>query len=185
MLQSLMRYLEIALPQMRSGQSTLGREMTLVESYLRIQRIRMGRRLAYSVDIPPDLRSRIVPPMMLLTLTENAIKHGLAPLPEGGAVRVAARVEDDRLLLSVADTGTGFPSASGSGVGLANITARLAAEFGDKAGLVLENNELGGATATIALPLIRDSDMGHTAGARPPSGAEALSTSAVGWEHRP
>jgi signal transduction histidine kinase len=152
MLDSLIRYLETALPRMRHGGSTLERDAELIESFLRIQQIRMGRRLAFSIDIPRGLRSRAVPPMMLMTLVENAVKHGIAPRPRGGLIRVAARVEADHLILSVADTGVGFGSSSGVGIGLANISARLAAEFGDRARLSLENNELGGATATIRLP---------------------------------
>ena len=153
MLEKLMRYLEVALPRMRHDESTLAHDSELVEAFLHIQRIRMGRRLAFSVDIPPELRAHHVPPMMLLTLVENSIKHGLNPLPDGGLIRVTARAEGDRLILTVADTGVGFAPGSGSGVGLANICARLAAQFGDRASLALENNELGGATATIALPL--------------------------------
>ena len=153
MLENLMRYLEVALPCMRDSASTLGRDSELVDAFLRIQRIRMGERLAFSVDIPAALLAHAVPPMMLLTLVENAIKHGLNPSPDGGLIRVMARTDTDRLLVSVADTGVGIGPGSGAGTGLANIRARLAAQFGDRGGLALENNEFGGATATIALPL--------------------------------
>ena len=91
--------------------------------------------------------------MLLLTLVENAIKHGLNPSPDGGRIHVTAQAESDRLRLTVADTGIGFASASGPGFGLANVSARLAAQFGDSGSLALGNNELGGATATITLPL--------------------------------
>jgi hypothetical protein len=90
MLESLMRYLEVALPRMRDAESTLGRDADLIDAFLRIQRIRMGRRLAYSLDIPPALRAYPVPPMMLLTLVENALKHGIGPSPIGGRISVAA-----------------------------------------------------------------------------------------------
>jgi sensor histidine kinase YesM len=153
MLEMLMRYIEVALPGMRRGESTLGREAELVEAYLHIQRVRMGPRLAFAVDVPRRLRGVRVPPMMLLTLVENAVKHGLAPSREGGRIRVGAEVDGDRLRLTVADTGVGFLSASGTGIGLANVSARLASQFGDRAALALENNALGGATATIVLPL--------------------------------
>ena len=154
MLESLMRYLEVALPQMRQGETTLASDVALIEAYLTIQRIRMGSRLAFTIDIAPELRGNRVPSMMLLTLVENAIKHGLAPSPEGGLIRIGARANGNSLELTVADTGVGFGSALGSGVGLANISARLAAQFGAAATLVLQNNEFGGATVTIALPLI-------------------------------
>ncbi|HEV8553559.1 MAG TPA: histidine kinase [Casimicrobiaceae bacterium] len=153
MLENLMRYLEVALPQMRDNESTLGRDAELVEAFLRIQQIRMGQRLAFSIDIPVALRAHPMPPMMLLTLAENAIKHGLSPSLDGGRIHVMARADGDRLILSVADTGLGFAPGSGAGTGLANVCARLAAQFGNRASLALENNELGGATAMIVLPL--------------------------------
>ena len=90
---------------------------------------------------------------MLLTLTENAIKHGLNPSPAGGLIRITARADHDDLTLSVADTGVGFALGSGAGIGLANIRARLATQFADRARLALENNEFGGCTATITVPL--------------------------------
>jgi signal transduction histidine kinase len=153
MLENLMRYLEVALPRMRDSEPTLGRDAGLIEAFLRIQQIRMGQRLAFSIDIPVQRLAHPVPPMMLLTLVENAIKHGLNPSPNGGLIRITARADGDRLILSVADTGVGFSPGSGGGTGLANIRARLAAQFGDRASLALENNELGGVTATITLPL--------------------------------
>jgi len=153
MLEMLMRYIEVVLPGMRGGEPTLAREAALIEAYLHIQRVRMGSRLAFTVEIPPRLRDAHVPPMMLLTLVENAVKHGLTPSRDGGRIRVTADAERDRLVLTVADTGVGFGSGSGSGIGLANISARLASQFGERAQLALENNALGGATASIALPL--------------------------------
>jgi signal transduction histidine kinase len=153
MLENLMRYLAVALPRMRENTSTLARDAELVEAFLRIQQIRMGRRLVFHIDLPAQLRASPVPPMMLLTLVENAIKHGLNPSPGGGLIRIVARDGGGRLILSVADTGVGFAPGSGVGTGLANIRARLGAQFGDRGSLALENNALGGVTATIALPL--------------------------------
>jgi len=152
MLGNLMRYLSVALPQMRAADSTLGREASLTESYLAIQQIRMGTRLAFEVDIPAALRDAQVPPMMILTLAENSIKHGLNPLPEGGAVRISARAEGEHIRLEVADTGQGFTTSSGGGTGLANTRARLAAMYGQAAQLVLSMNRPRGVTAAITLP---------------------------------
>ncbi len=152
MLKNLMGYLAVALPQMRAVDSTLGREAALTESYLAIQRIRMGRRLTFDFDIPESLREAPMPPMMLLTLTENAIKHGLNPLPEGGFVRVSARVAGGQLRLQVADSGQGFTKSSGGGMGLANTRARLAAMYGPAAQLSLGLNRPRGVIATISLP---------------------------------
>jgi signal transduction histidine kinase len=153
MLDNLMRYLAVALPQMRASGSTLGREADLTGAYLDIQRIRMGSRLAYDIAIPESLRNERVPPMMLLTLAENAIKHGLAPLPEGGQVRVSATVSGDELQMRVEDTGRGFVQSSGGGTGLANIRARLTAVYGPAGRLTLAHNTPRGIAATIAVPL--------------------------------
>ena len=152
MLDHLMRYLEVALPRMRESRSTLAGEVTLIESYLEVQRIRMGRRLDFEIDVPVALRPLEVPPMMLLTLVENAIKHGLNPLPEGGRLRVQARRDGEYLCIDVADSGRGFLATSGGGTGLANIRARLAAMHGDAASLTLAENYPRGVTSTLRLP---------------------------------
>ena len=152
MLDNLMRYLAVALPQMRASDSTLGRETALAEAYLGIQQIRMGRRLRFAIEVPAELREARFPPMMLLTLTENAIKHGLNPLPEGEFIRVSARLENGLLRLDVADSGQGFVKTSGGGTGLANIRARLAAVYGSAAQLSVELNRPRGVAATIGLP---------------------------------
>ena len=152
MLDNLMRYLAVALPQMRTTESTLGRETALTEAYLNIQRIRMGRRLSFAIDVAATLADAKLPPMMLLTLTENAIKHGLNPLPEGGFIRISARVEAQQLRVHVADSGQGFQRTAGGGTGLANIRARLAAVYGRTAELSIAHNNPRGVTATIALP---------------------------------
>jgi signal transduction histidine kinase len=152
MLDNLMRYLAVALPQMRASDSTLGREVDLTESYLNIQRIRMGNRLAFDIAIPESLRNERVPAMMLLTLAENAIKHGLAPLPEGGQIRISATVSGEALQMRVEDSGRGFVQSSGAGTGLANIRARLAAVYGSAGRLTLARNTPRGIAATIAVP---------------------------------
>ena len=138
---------------MRAADSTLGREAALTTSYLEIQAIRMGRRLAFDVDIPDALAGVPFPPLMLLTLVENAIKHGLAPQPGGGAVRVDASLHDRELRVRVADSGRGFTQTSGRGTGLANVRARLAAIHGESGRLSLSRNLPQGIVATIALPL--------------------------------
>jgi len=160
MLDNLMRYFEIALPQMRATDSTLGREASLTESYLGIQKIRMGPRLAFDIAIPASLREARLPPMMLVTLAENAIKHGLAPLPEGGIVNVSAAASDGQLQVRIADSGQGFTKSSGGGTGLANIRARLVGMYGQDARLALSANVPSGIVATIAVPLSMSSIAG-------------------------
>lgn len=152
MLEHLMHYLETALPQMRADASTLAREAQLTRSYLALQRIRMGPRLSFDIEIPDALGGAALPPMMLVTLAENAIKHGVAPLPEGGHIGIRAGVDGDRMTLEVADTGRGFTHSSGGGTGLANIKVRLASQFGRSGSLTLAQNAPRGVVATIAVP---------------------------------
>jgi sensor histidine kinase YesM len=153
MLDDLMRYLADALPQMREPQSTVAREMALAEAYLRIQKVRMGRRVDFRLETGADEAESPVPPMMLLTLVENAIKHGLSPLPEGGSIVVRAVRSRGQLALSVVDDGRGFVEESGAGTGLSNIRARLTALYGSAACLTLATNAPRGVAATLMLPV--------------------------------
>ena len=152
MLADLLRYLESALPRMRDDSSTLARETELVQAFLAVHQVRMGARLQVHVDVSARLGLLVVPPMMLLTLIENALKHGLAPLAEGGAISVHAFEEAGRLVLRVADTGRGLVAGSGGGTGLANIRARLKAMYGAAATLTLQLNQPRGVVVEIALP---------------------------------
>ncbi len=153
MLVSLIAYLRAALPSMRRSESTLGQELDLVRSYLTILQMRMGERLAFEIEAEPALLAAQLPPMVLPTLVENAIKHGLSPLPEGGHIMISARQREDQLMLEVRDNGQGFAASSGSGVGLANTRARLAALFGTGAALELEALRPRGVVARVRLPL--------------------------------
>ena len=153
MLGSLINYLKAALPGMREPGSTLAREIELVRSFLTILQMRMGERLQFSIDAPAGLADARLPPMVLPTLVENAIKHGLSPLPEGGRIDIRARGADGRLIVEVADDGAGFSATAGSGVGLANTRSRLAALYGSNASLSLATAAPRGVIARIALPL--------------------------------
>ena len=148
----LILYLRAAMPKMRESGSTLAREVELTQSYLAILKMRMEERLEYRFEIPETLANLAFPPMMLPTLVENAIKHGLEPKPEGGSIVVAARRSNGSLELSVVDTGVGFSPAPGNGVGLANIRERLALLYGERAKLEIVDNSPG-TRATLILPL--------------------------------
>jgi len=155
MLDNLIIYLRAALPQMRdTAATTLGKEVDLVHAYVEVLAIRMGARLKFQFDVPAELCARQFPPMMLLTLVENAIKHGLNPSPDGGTIDVRARLDRGDLIVAVADTGVGFGAAAtgGAGIGLANTRARLAAIFGPRADLSLATNTPSGVIATIRVP---------------------------------
>jgi len=153
MLANFVAYLRAALPQMRSDETTLTQEVELARAYLDVLQVRMGERLRFRLDVPNDLGALPFPPLALSTLTENAVKHGLNPLPEGGSIEIAARVENLQLKVEVADTGAGLRQTSGSGAGLANLRARLAALYGETASLDIEANVPRGIRATIAVPI--------------------------------
>jgi signal transduction histidine kinase len=151
-------YLHVALPRMRREQSTLGREVKLSESYLSIMRIRMGTRLRYHVEMRPSASAARFPPMILQTIVENAVKHGVEPSAEPCEIRITAAVEGADgapiLCLTVADTGVGFGAAqtAGTGIGLANIRERLKALYGGKALLEIAPNQPRGVLATLTIP---------------------------------
>jgi signal transduction histidine kinase len=153
LLADLLRYLEEALPRLRDERTTLGREAELVRAFLAVHQVRMGDRLRTEIVVPPELAGCEVPPMVLLTLVENALKHGLQPVVGGGTIRVAAASANGRLVLTVADTGRGMGSGSGHGTGLANVRARLKSMYGSAASLALEVNEPSGVVATVTLPM--------------------------------
>jgi sensor histidine kinase YesM len=152
MIHDLASYLRTALPQMRDMRSTLARELDLAQAYLSVLKVRMGERLNVMIDVPHDLREATFPPMMLLTLVENAIKHGLGSLPQGGTITIRAERLATQLRVSVIDDGIGFPKGFGAGVGLANTRARLTALYGDEGRLKLDANPRGGVIASIELP---------------------------------
>ncbi|MEO6750078.1 MAG: histidine kinase, partial [Casimicrobiaceae bacterium] len=153
----LIAYLRAALPQLRAASTTLGQEIQLIEAYLNILKMRMGERLAFAIDVPAALRAYPFPPNILISLVENAVKHGLEPSVHGGAISVAAMFDDAMLVVRVRDTGTcvddGEHPAAGQGVGLSNLRERLAALYGGRASFALAATPGGGATATLALPL--------------------------------
>lgn len=150
-LESLITYLRAALPQMREDSTKLGREVAMAVAFLDIQSVRMGARLQFSVDIPDALARESFPPMMLLTLVENAIKHGLDPLPRGGVIQIEAKRVGNTLEVRVSDNGCGLTMAAGIGVGLTNIRERLATLYGKRAHLQLAENTPTGVVATISI----------------------------------
>ncbi len=154
MQKNLIQYLRAALPQMRQGSSTLGQELALCRSYLEILKMRMDERLQFAISMPAGLSSAAFPPMMLQTLVENAIKHGLEPKPDGGSLTLTADVVDGNARVAVSDTGLGFgvAGAGGGGVGLNNVRERLQALFGTRARLTIEPNSPAGTIATIVVP---------------------------------
>jgi sensor histidine kinase YesM len=151
----LIDYLRAALPQLRASSTTLGKEADLAEAYLNILKMRIGSRLTFAIDIPPELRLHPFPPNLLISLVENAIKHGVEPAAAGGAITLSARRDVESVVVTVADTGRGLVEdvdSTGEGVGLSNVRERLAALYGSRGRFTLEPLTPHGARATLALP---------------------------------
>lgn len=156
MQQSLIALLRATMPNLRAGKTqsrrTLGEELAVIHPYLDIQKTRMEERLQTDLRIPPGLLSAEFPPMMLQSLVENAIKHGLEPKPEGGQITIEALVADGQLLVNVCDTGVGFSASPADGSGLANIRERLKHLYGIDASLTFVGHASAGAEARLTLP---------------------------------
>jgi signal transduction histidine kinase len=158
--EALVDHLRATMPKLRAeigtSHSTLAAQLEVCESYLAVMQVRMGSRLAYAVDVPAELRGLPFPPLMLISIVENAIKHGLEPRPTGGNISLVAVTEDRgatrQLAVSVIDDGVGLQPGIGIGVGLENIRQQLAARYGAHGELVIRNRPAGGLAATIRIP---------------------------------
>jgi hypothetical protein len=153
MLGDLIRYFSVTLHRGDDPRTTLGDEVRLVDAYMRIHHIRMGRRLTFAIDVPEEFADVPVPSLTVLTLVENAIKHGINPLVEGGFVRVRAARSGGMLDVEVADSGQGLTVSEGHGMGLANVRTRLLMLYGPDATLVLEHGQPRGFIARVRIPL--------------------------------
>jgi sensor histidine kinase YesM len=167
MVDRLISFLRATLAASRHGEVRLADEFAVVRDYLELMSIRMGPRLAFSLDLSQDLADLPVLPMLLQPLVENAVRHGIEPDIDGGRIDVRALVDEDRLVLLVEDTGIGLgpdgPASRGSadgGFGLAQIHERLATAYGDAATLVIEplrqdGSDRRGTRAELTLPMPR------------------------------
>jgi sensor histidine kinase YesM len=156
MIDRLADYLRAAIPRLRSdggAQATLGSQLDIVRAYLGLMAARMPR-LQWQVDVPADLLAAGCPPLMLISLAENAVRHGVEP--KIGPVHIAVsahRAQDGSLHITVADDGAGFgQNTTGSGLGLANIRERLQQMYQGRASLELKARPDGGVAATLILP---------------------------------
>ena len=150
-------YLRLALPSLREPLSTVEQELGLARAYLTVMRTRLGERLRFAVRAEPGCEAHALPPMMLLTLVENAVRHGIEALPRGGRIDILARREGERFVLEVHDDGAGLHAeaaspAKGQGLGLSNVRDRLAGLYGDAAHLRVQQRSEGGVCARIELP---------------------------------
>ena len=152
MLNHLIAYLRAAMPDLRLTTTTLGQELDRAAAYLQIFQIRLGARFQFSVQASEDVRICLIPPLAVMSLVENAIKHGIEPQTGQVRIDILAYCEADILHIEVRDNGRGFQGEFGSGVGLLNVQERLLALFGESAELRLLSQEAGGVKAELVLP---------------------------------
>ena len=148
---NLIAFLRSSMSDMRSEQVSLATEFALVESYLKVMQVRLGERLRYTLALPRALEEVRVPSMILLTLAENAIKHGIEPALRGGEVALSAETDGDMLRIRVQDGGVGMSTTPGAGTGLDNVRHRLKLAYGEAAGLALQEGDPG-LVADITIP---------------------------------
>ena len=168
MQKNLIALLRASMPTMREARPmahNLGREMAVIRPYLAILKVRMEDRLHTVIDVPEGLLSADFPSMMIQSLVENAIKHGLEPKAEGGTLTVRAEILHGKLAVTVADTGLGFGKAAtaGTGIGLANIRERLQLLYGSKASMVVAENPPSGTLVTLTVPYLAQAHEGGAA----------------------
>ena len=156
-LDALVDFLRATIPKLREDcglHATLGQQLALCSSYLALMQVRMGGRLTYDVRADEALRAAPFPPSLLITLVENAIKHGIEPRPGPGRIEIDAVRDGDTLRVQVRDDGAGLQPGLSTGVGLANVREQLAARYGARAAFVLSPAAEGrGVCAEIRVPL--------------------------------
>jgi len=162
MLDNLILYLRHSLPRTEDAASTVGEELERARAYLEILQIRMGARLQTQIDVPEELKSIPFPTMMLQTLVENSIKHGLEPKSGGGTIWILARAADQNIAVTVADDGRGFNTeTAGTGIGLKNVRERLKLAYGSDASFGIVANFPTGVAATITVPVTGPKEAEH------------------------
>ena len=152
---SLIAYLRAAVPNLHSAATTVGQELELVRAYLELMHMRMPDRLQFSFQVDDAALKVQCPPTTLLTLVENAVRHGIDPCEDGGQIDVTVQLQNDRCVVQVSDTGVGLNGPQGSkslGTGLANLRERLQLVFADQAQLSLTEIEPHGFHAEISFP---------------------------------
>jgi hypothetical protein len=154
-LESLIAYLRAAVPRLHDSATTLGQELHLVRAYLDVMHMRMPDRLQFVLRVDPAAKDLRCPPMTLLTLVENAVRHGIDPSEEGGRIEVEVRLRDGRCHVRVSDTGLGLrASGDGLGTGLSTLRERLQLAFKGDAQLRLTEVEPHGVRAEIDFPAL-------------------------------
>lgn len=141
----------------------LSEEWKFTNEYLAFERLRLGDRLAVESEADAEVLAAIVPPLIFQPLVENAVRHGIADRPGGGRIVISARAVGGRLRLRVADDGAGSADLATSGLGLTSVRRRLAATYGDRAGLDIEAAPNAGFSVTMTLPFVPADQIGPAA----------------------
>ncbi len=164
-LDSLIAYLRASVPHLDAPTTTVGQEIALVRAYLELMHMRLPDRLQFALHVDDAALALRCPPMTLLTLVENAVRHGIDPAEDGGRIDVSVAVHDGRCVARVVDTGVGtrsdLPHAdAGLGTGLATLRERLRLVFGDGARVSLSPSMPHGVSAEIEFPARPDATQG-------------------------
>ena len=153
---SLIAYLRAAVPRLHETSTTMQQEFDLVRAYLEVMHMRMPDRMQFTLNADEAALALDCPPMTLLTLVENAVRHGIDPSEEGGRIEVRVRVRDSRCRAEVIDTGVGLQSAGdGLGTGLATLRERLQLAFDGDARLTVVPLQPHGVSAELDFPARR------------------------------
>jgi hypothetical protein len=167
MIDALVDHLRATIPKLRGDSaklfSTLGQQIDICSSYLTLMQVRMGSRLSYEINVPIHFREYEFPPLMLISLVENAIKHGLETKAGTGHIEIRAEkivtdTRDEKLQVSVLDNGLGLSAGLGGGLGLSNIREQLKVRFSDAATLSIATRPEGGTAANIEIPLLMNKE---------------------------
>jgi two-component sensor histidine kinase len=152
MVTGLAEILRYSLASDRMDTVRFAEELDVIDEYVDLERIRFEERLRVERDVERSALDARIPPMLVQTLVENAVKHGISELPQGGVVRLEARTSGGRLEIRVTNTGRLKTSADATGYGLRNAAERLRLLYGDTASLTLRDND-GTTVAALSLPL--------------------------------
>jgi hypothetical protein len=152
-LRSLIAYLRAAVPRLNEATTTLGQELELARAYLDLMHMRIPDRLEFALHVDVTARSLRCPPLTLLTLVENAVRHGIDPSEDGGRIDIHVQKRDDRCIVRVSDTGVGLQaSGNGLGTGLSTLRERLTLAFGESAHLNISSQQPRGVSVELEFP---------------------------------
>ncbi len=165
MLEHLGSLLRMSLEHAREQEISLERELTFISCYIDLQNVRFEDRISLTTDVEPDVRSALVPSLILQPLVENAVRHGIASGASTGHIQIRARRDADSLRLTVKDDGPGLPADwdadHGFGVGLSNTRERLERLYGNNQRFEITGPPAGGVEVTLTLPLHLSQERQH------------------------